>query len=90
MKQLTSDPARVAGLNDRGRIAPGYKADLNLIDHAALKLNQPTIAHDLPGGGRRLDQTAKGYVATIVAGVDEANFQGDSSSLRRQGITLKT
>jgi N-acyl-D-amino-acid deacylase len=68
VRELTSVPARVAGLGDRGRIAVGYKADLNVIDHAALTLHRPVITYDLPAGGRRLDQTADGYVATIVAG----------------------
>jgi N-acyl-D-aspartate/D-glutamate deacylase len=68
VRELTSVPARVAGLADRGRIAVGYKADLNVIDHAALRLHKPVITYDLPAGGRRLDQTAEGYVATIVAG----------------------
>ncbi|OBG69814.1 amidohydrolase family protein [Mycobacterium sp. E3339] len=68
VRELTSVPARVAGLDDRGRIAVGYKADLNVIDHAALRLHKPVISYDLPAGGRRLDQTADGYVATIVAG----------------------
>jgi N-acyl-D-amino-acid deacylase len=68
VKELTSVPARVAGLADRGRIAVGYKADLNVIDHAGLRLHRPTIIYDLPAGGRRLDQTADGYVATIVSG----------------------
>ncbi|HZA11601.1 N-acyl-D-amino-acid deacylase family protein [Mycobacterium sp.] len=68
VRELTSVPARVAGLNDRGRIAVGYKADLNVIDYAALKLHRPVITHDLPAGGRRLNQTADGYVATIVSG----------------------
>jgi N-acyl-D-aspartate/D-glutamate deacylase len=68
IRQLTTVPGRVAGLADRGRIAVGYKADLNVIDHAALRLHKPVIAHDLPAGGRRLDQTADGYVATIVSG----------------------
>ena len=68
VRRLTSVPARVAGLGDRGRIAVGYKADLNVIDHAALRLHKPVISHDLPAGGRRLDQTADGYVATIVSG----------------------
>jgi N-acyl-D-amino-acid deacylase len=68
IRELTSVPARVAGLADRGRIAVGFKADLNVIDHAALKVHRPVIAHDLPAGGRRLDQAADGYVATIVAG----------------------
>lgn len=68
VRELTSVPARVAGLGDRGRIAVGYKADLNVIDHAALRLHKPVIRHDLPAGGRRLDQTAEGYVTTIVSG----------------------
>ena len=68
VRELTSVPARVAGLGDRGRIAVGYKADLNVIDHAALRLHKPVIRYDLPAGGRRLDQTAEGYVATIVSG----------------------
>src|ERR1700727_824010 len=68
VRRLTSVPARVAGLGDRGRIAVGYKADLNVIDHAALRIHKPVITHDLPAGGRRLDQTADGYVATIAAG----------------------
>lgn len=68
VRELTSVPARIAGLGDRGRIGVGYKADLNVIDHAALRLHKPVITYDLPAGGRRLDQTADGYVATIVAG----------------------
>ncbi|OBH91004.1 amidohydrolase family protein [Mycobacterium sp. E2733] len=68
VRELTSVPARIAGLGDRGRVAVGYKADLNVIDHAALRLHKPVISYDLPAGGKRLDQTADGYVATIVAG----------------------
>ncbi len=49
-------------------IAPGMRADLNVIDYARLKLHSPAVAHDLPAGGRRLIQRADGYVATIVAG----------------------
>jgi N-acyl-D-amino-acid deacylase len=69
VRELTSVPARVAGLADRGRIAVGYKADLNIIDHDELRLHKPVVAHDLPAGGKRLDQTADGYVATVVSGV---------------------
>ena len=68
VRELTSVPARIAGLGDRGRIAVGYKADLNVIDHSALRVHKPVIRADLPAGGRRLDQTADGYVATIVSG----------------------
>ncbi len=68
VRELTTVPARVAGMADRGRIAVGYKADLNVIDHDALRLHKPTVVYDLPAGGRRLDQTADGFVATIVSG----------------------
>ncbi len=65
---LTSEPATLAGLNDRGRLAVGLKADINLIDFARLKLHVPTVVHDLPAGGRRMQQLAEGYVVNIVSG----------------------
>ena len=68
VRELTSVPARVAGLADRGRIGVGFKADVNVVDHDALRLHKPIVSYDLPAGGRRLDQTADGYVATIVSG----------------------
>jgi N-acyl-D-aspartate/D-glutamate deacylase len=68
VQRYTRAPAELVGLRDRGLLAPGMKADLNLIDHAALSLAPPSIVHDLPAGGRRLMQRAKGYVATIVSG----------------------
>jgi N-acyl-D-aspartate/D-glutamate deacylase len=68
VKAMTSTPAQVVGLGDRGVIAPGYKADLNVIDHAGLTLHSPRIVDDLPAGGRRLDQAASGYRWTFVAG----------------------
>jgi N-acyl-D-aspartate/D-glutamate deacylase len=65
---LTSVSADFMGLRDRGRIAVGQKADLNVIDRAKLRLHRPYIAYDLPAGGRRLLQKAEGYVMTTVAG----------------------
>ena len=65
---LTSVPANLAGLADRGRLVPGAKADINLIDLARLQVHVPTVVHDLPAGGRRMHQRASGYVATIVSG----------------------
>ena len=65
---LTSKPAALAGLDDRGQLAVGRKADINLIDFARLKVHVPTVVHDLPAGGRRMQQLADGYVATIVSG----------------------
>lgn len=68
IKGQTQDTALTVGLHDRGVIAPGYRADLNVIDYGRLKLHPPEVAHDLPAGGRRLIQRAEGYVATILAG----------------------
>ncbi len=68
VQQLTDVPARAVGLGDRGRLAPGYRADLNLIDLDRLKVDAPHPVHNLPGGGRRLEQRAEGYRATIVGG----------------------
>ncbi len=69
VKRQTADTARTVGLLDRGRVAPGYKADLNVIDMARLRVLAPVMADDLPAGGRRLLQQAAGYDATIVSGV---------------------
>jgi N-acyl-D-aspartate/D-glutamate deacylase len=57
------------GLADRGLIAPGYKADINVIDYGRLHLHPPKVHYDLPVGGRRLLQQVDGYDATIVSGV---------------------
>ncbi|MDZ4372584.1 MAG: amidohydrolase family protein [Phenylobacterium sp.] len=68
VRKQTSFTAGIVGLNDRGVIAPGYRADLNVIDYDRLRLLSPQVAYDLPKGGRRLVQRAEGYTATIVAG----------------------
>lgn len=68
VRALAGAPADAVELRDRGRIGIGYKADINVIDLDGLQLHAPEIRHDLPGGGRRLDQRATGYRATIVSG----------------------
>jgi N-acyl-D-amino-acid deacylase len=68
IRALTSVPAKLVGLADRGILATGYKADINIIDMKQLELEMPRVTRDLPGGGRRLDQRANGYKATIVSG----------------------
>ncbi len=68
IKMLARDTAVAVGLNDRGLVRPGFKADLNIIDYDRLKLHAPRVRRDLPAGGRRLAQRADGYVATIVSG----------------------
>jgi N-acyl-D-aspartate/D-glutamate deacylase len=68
VKRQTRDTADLYGLRDRGVLAPGMKADLNLIDLEHLALRPPEVAFDLPAGARRLVQHAVGYRATIVNG----------------------
>ncbi len=69
VKRVTRDSAFAIGLRDRGVLAPGYKADVNVIDYDGLRVSVPRVVYDLPSGGKRLIQTAKGYDATIVSGV---------------------
>ncbi len=68
VRRLTSDTAGAAGLHDRGVVAVGKKADLNVIDYDRLDFGRPYVAHDLPAGGKRLLQKAQGYAATVVSG----------------------
>lgn len=66
---LSARPAAAVGLHDRGLLRPGYRADINVIDFDGLALLQPRIAYDLPMGGKRLTQKARGYVATVLNGI---------------------
>lgn len=68
INRLSRVPAEFVGLNDRGLIAPGHKADINVIDFEGLHLHAPHPVFDLPSGGRRLIQKADGYLATFVNG----------------------
>ncbi|MBI1265720.1 MAG: amidohydrolase family protein [Alphaproteobacteria bacterium] len=68
VQMLTGDVADYLGLADRGRIRPGLKADLNIIDPNRLRVHAPYLVQDLPAGGQRLLQKAEGYRATIVSG----------------------
>jgi N-acyl-D-aspartate/D-glutamate deacylase len=68
VQALTRDTAQAVGLRDRGVLAPGYRADLNVIDVARLAISRPYLVGDLPAGRRRIHQSASGYDATIVAG----------------------
>jgi N-acyl-D-amino-acid deacylase len=69
VKRQTSETADFFGFGDRGRLAAGLKADVNVIDFERLRLHVPEIRYDLPAGGRRLVQRVDGYIATLVAGV---------------------
>jgi N-acyl-D-amino-acid deacylase len=68
VKRQSRDTAVLYGLSDRGLLAPGYVADINVIDFEAVKLGKPWLAFDLPAGGKRLLQKADGYIATIKSG----------------------
>ena len=66
----TRDTAHAVGLHDRGVLAPGMRADVNVVDFDELRLSPPEIVHDLPAGGRRLVQRVAGYRHTFVAGTE--------------------
>lgn len=68
VRRQSHDTARAVGLEDRGVLLPGMKADINLIDFDNLRVRAPEIVHDLPAGGARLEQRADGYLATLVSG----------------------
>ncbi len=78
VKRITRDLAHAIGLRDRGVVAPGFKADLNVIDYDRLRVRAPEVVYDLPASGRRLIQRADGYEATIVSGV-AVNREGQAT-----------
>jgi N-acyl-D-aspartate/D-glutamate deacylase len=81
----TSRTAAAYGFTDRGVLAAGKRADINLIDLDGMALHAPTMVHDLPAGGRRLIQKADGYVATLVAG--QVTFEhGEPTGTRPGGL----
>src|SRR6476646_7630967 len=68
VKRQTSETAAFFGFHDRGRLAVGKKADINVIDYAAMRLHVPEVLNDLPMNGRRLVQRVDGYRNTFVSG----------------------
>jgi N-acyl-D-amino-acid deacylase len=85
--ELSEHPAEVLGLHDRGVLAPGRRADINLIDFENLTMGRLEFVNDLPGGNRRLIQRSTGYVATYVAG--EHILDNGSDTGNRPGRTLR-
>lgn len=88
---MTRKPAHAIGLRDRGALAPGLKADINVIDLDALKIHVPHFASDLPARARRLMQNVTGYRATIVSGEvtrehDEATGELPGRLVRRPPV----
>ncbi len=86
-RMQTSETADFFGFHDRGRLKPGLRADVNLIDFDRLRLHQPEIVHDLPAGGRRLVQRVDGYRATLVAGTP--TFENGNDTGARPGRLVR-
>ena len=87
VKRQTSETAALLGLDDRGVLAVGKRADVNVIDLAGLRLHGPRPVDDLPLGGRRILQDATGYAATIVAGT--VTRRGGVDTGQRPGRLLR-
>lgn len=87
IRKMTQDTASLYGLGDRGTLEPGKKGDVNVIDFDGLTLHRPAMAYDLPGGARRLLQTADGYDATIVSG--EVVMRGGKETGARPGALVR-
>jgi N-acyl-D-amino-acid deacylase len=83
----TRRTAELYGFRDRGVVAPGYVADLNVIDHDALTLAAPEMVYDLPASGKRLIQRARGYVATVKSG--QVVREHDQATGQRPGRLLR-
>lgn len=87
IKRQSHDTAEWMGLNDRGTLQVGKRADINIIDFEGLTLHKPFITHDLPADGRRLMQHADGYTATLVAG--EVVYRDGASTGARPGRLVR-
>ncbi|WP_328363542.1 amidohydrolase family protein [Mycobacterium sp. NBC_00419] len=87
VRKQTLDTANLFGLSDRGVLKVGKKADVNVIDMDALALEVPLMAYDLPAGGNRLMQGARGYDATVVSGVVTRRHGADTGA--RPGTLLR-
>lgn len=85
--KLTRANAGLYGLDDRGLVAEGYRADLNVIDLDGLRIHRPVLRHDLPTGASRILQAASGYLATMVAG--EVVREADEDTGARPGRLLR-
>ena len=87
VRMMTSDPAALYGLGDRGRLEAGLRADVNVIDHENLKIELPEMVFDLPASGRRIMQRASGYHRVVVAG--EITIRDDEATGARPGRLIR-
>ena len=88
VRRLTSDTANAAGLNDRGLLKVGLKADINIIDWENVGSSDPFMTQDLPAGGKRLMQHTQGYVTTIVSG--KVTYKNGEFTKERPGGVVKS
>jgi len=87
ISKIARETAAAIGLNDRGVLVEGGKADINVIDYDRLQLSAPWVSHDLPAGGKRVTQSARGYTATIVSG--EIVLRDDQDTGNRPGKLVR-
>ncbi len=87
VRRMTSGPARVLGLTDRGVLAPGKRADVTVFDYQTVGELQPTTVHDFPGGAPRYIQRGRGYKAVLVNG--EVNLENDELTGARAGQVIR-
>ena len=87
VRRITSAPARIIGLEDRGTVAPGMRADLNVIDLEGLHEQMPEMVHDFPGGAPRFIQRASGYRATLCNG--QVILENDEHTGVRSGEVIR-
>ena len=87
VRKLTSDQARIIGFDDRGTLATGKRADVNVIDLDQVRERQPKLVHDFPDSAPRLIQKAKGYKATLVNG--QTILRDDEHTGVRSGRVLR-
>ena len=88
IKRQCADTAKVYGLDDRGVLAPGYLADINIIELDKIGMSKPWVANDLPAGGKRLLQSSTGYRATFKSGVqtiDNGSYLGETPGILIRG-----
>jgi N-acyl-D-amino-acid deacylase len=87
ISKISRETAAAIGLDDRGLLVEGGKADVNVIDYDKLQLSAPWVSHDLPAGGKRVTQSARGYDATIVSG--EVILRDDHYTGKRPGRLVR-
>ncbi len=87
VRRMTTAPARILGLEDRGRIAEGFRADLNVIDLERVSERMPEYVHDFPGGAGRFIQKGRGYKATLCNG--QVILRDDEHTAQRAGAVLR-